>query len=643
MAQVTVTRSLLNPLITPDKTLLWESEAAFNPSVVWEDETCHMLYRALSVPLNQHGRTFPLSTVGYAVSRNGEAFSQKRQLIVPEHSYERFGCEDPRVTKIDNEYFITYTALSDWPPSARSIKVALALSDDLQTIKEKHLVTPFNAKAMTFFPEKINGKYAALLTVNTDSPPSSVCLALFDRKEDIWSAEYWTEWYANLDQHRVYLQRMNTDHVEVGATPVKTKDGWVLVYSHIQNYFHESERLFGIEAVLLDLEDPQNIIGRTTKPLFQPEAPYELHGMIPNIVFPSGAAVRGEDLLVYYGGADTVCAVASLKLERLLTLLKQAPFTNVWKFHKYLHNPVLTPKQEDVWQAQAVFNAGALHIDGKFYMMFRAMSHDNTSTIGCAVSTDGFHFDQPFHTPVYVPRMEFEMKKHVNGFSGCEDPRLTILDDKVYMFYTAYDGVAPPRVALTHITLENFRKHNWIWSEPVLISDPSHDNKNACLFPEKINGRYVILHRAAGRDIAIDFLDTLEFTETPILEKESAILPRDESWDSAKIGIAGPPMRTEKGWLLIYHGVSRFDKNYRLGYMILDINDPFNVLYRSPLPILEPEFPFEKEGVVPNVVFSCGAVIYDGTVYIQYGGADTVMAIATFPLDKLLDVPLRLD
>jgi beta-1,2-mannobiose phosphorylase / 1,2-beta-oligomannan phosphorylase len=639
MAQVTVTRSPSNPLVSPDKSLMWQSAAAFNPSVVWDGQTCHMLYRALSAPIDQHGRVFQLSTVGYAESLDGVSFSGHRQLVVPEHAFERFGCEDPRVTKIDGEYFICYTALSDWPPSARSIKVGIAFSKDLKTITEKHLVTPFNAKAMTFFPEKINGKYVALLSVNTDSPPSQLCVAVFDKKEDIWSPEYWSEWYANLDQHKLYLQRMNTDHVEVGATPVKTDAGWVLVYSHIQNYHNEAERLFGIEAVLLDLEDPRRIIGRTTQPLFQPEASYEREGMIPNIVFPSGAFAKGDDLFIYYGGADTVCAMASLKLNMLLSLLKQAPYTNIWKFHKYPYNPVLSPQPDKNWQAQAVFNAGALYEDGKFYMIFRAMSPDNTSTLGLAVSTDGFHYEQPCLDPIYVPRMDFEMKKRPNDFSGCEDPRLTKFGDRIYMFYTAYDGISPPCVALSSIKVEDFIRQNWIWTEPIAISDLTHDNKNACLFPEKINDKFVVLHRAAGRDIAIDYLDTLNFPDTQRLEKEGAIQPRDNNWDSAKIGIAGPPIKTDVGWLLIYHGVSKFDKNYRLGYMILDLNDPFHILYRSPYPILEPEYAYEKEGIVNNVVFCCGAVEKDGVVYLMYGGADKVMAMATFPINKLLEMP----
>lgn len=267
------------------------------------------------------------------------------------------------------------------------------------------------------------------------------------------------------------------------------------------------------------------------------------------------------------------------------------------------------------------------------------MSWDNTSTIGCAISNDGFNFTQLTHDPIYVPRMAFESKIRPNAFSGCEDPRLTKFGDRIYMFYTAYDGERPPQVALTSISESNFLAHNWLWSEPVLISNPSIDNKNACLFPEKINDRFVVLHRCSGQDIALDYVtDPSDLKSESFLEKEGAFSPRLDSWDSAKIGIAGPPIKTEKAWLLIYHGVSRFDKNYRLGYMLLDLNDPFHVLYRSTYPILEPQFDFEKIGIVNNVVFSCGAVEKDGLIYLYYGGADRVMCVATLATEKLLEV-----
>ena len=638
---ITVTRSPHNPLLKPNPELLWEATATFNPSVLVENNQYHLAYRALSAQQNYEGQTLNLSTIGLVSSTDGIEFNSSlhHQFIVPSKTFDRYGCEDPRLTKIDDEYFVCYTGLSAWPPNADNIKVAVAISDDLRTIKAKHLVTPFNAKAMALFPEKINGQYVAVLTVNTDRPPAHVAIAKFDRKEQIWDPDFWRDWYQHLEEHILPLPRFNTDHVEVGAVPVKTHEGWVLIYSHIQHYLTPQKRVFGIEATLLDLTNPQKIIGRTSEPLLKPALKYELEGVINNVIFPSGATIVGDEFKIYYGAADTVGAEASVKLDVFLSLLKNSETKEVLKFHKFHGNPILTPREDQPWQAQAVFNSAALYENDQFYLLFRAMSWDHTSTIGCAVSHNGFDFTQLTHDPIYVPRMEFESKSSPKVFSGCEDPRLTKFGDLIYMFYTAYDGKNPTQVALTSIKESDFLAHNWLWAEPILISDPVIDNKNACLFPEKINDKFVILHRTAGYDIAIDFVSELsDLKQGGWLEKEAAISPRPDWWDSAKIGIAGPPLKTDKGWLLIYHGVSKFDRNYRLGYMILDLDDPFNVLYRTKYPILEPQMEFEKKGIVNNVVFSCGAVEKNGLVYLYYGGADKVMCVATMKMEKLLSV-----
>ncbi|PJC42620.1 MAG: hypothetical protein CO040_03545, partial [Candidatus Pacebacteria bacterium CG_4_9_14_0_2_um_filter_36_8] len=559
-----------------------------------------------------------------------------RQLITPSEAWDYYGCEDPRVTKIDGKYLIFYTGLSEFPPNADSIKVGLAISTDLRTISAKHLVTPFNAKAMVLFPEKINNQYVAILTVNTDRPPSSVAMIKFDRLEQLWDYDFWFNWYQNLDQHVLPIIRLNTDHIEVGAAPVKTRDGWVLVYSHIQHYYEPNRRIFGIEALLLDSDDPAKIIGRTTEPFLEPELEYEVKGLIPNVVFPSGAMVRGDDLLVFYGAADTVVAMAKLKLDAFLSYLKQSPYFAVPKLTRAKENPILVPLESESWKAQAVFNTAAVLANDKVHLLYRAMSWDNTSVIGHALSDDGFVFEQIDHDPVYIPRIEFEHKTKENCFSGCEDPRITKFEDKYYMFYTAYNGSNPPQVALSSISVEDFEQQKWLWSEPILISDPNTDNKNACLFPKKINDKFVVLHRVMGHEIAIDLLNDLNFKDGTWLEKEGSISPRPGHWDSAKIGIAGPPMETEKGWLLIYHGVSEEDKNYRLGYAVLDLNDPFKVIYRSEYPILEPVEQWEKIGIVNNVVFSCGAVIKDDRLFVYYGGADRVIGVATIEVEKLL-------
>lgn len=252
-----VKRSDKNPILKPNRDQSWEAEAVFNGCPVEKGNKVYLLYRALSLP---HYHTtanakLMVSDIGIAESKDGINFSNRRRFIVSEYPWEKFGCEDPHVTNFGDKYFIFYTALADWPPRAEGIRVGLAISRDLRTIQEKHLITPFNAKAMALFPEKIGGKIHAVLTVHTDKPPAKICLASFVKESDIWSESHWQKWYQNFEKYSLPLQRRPQDHIEVGAPPIKTKYGWLLLYSYIRNYFSQGQ-LFTIEAVLLDLKNP---------------------------------------------------------------------------------------------------------------------------------------------------------------------------------------------------------------------------------------------------------------------------------------------------------------------------------------------------------------------------------------------------
>ena len=189
------------------------------------------------------------------------------------------------------------------------------MTEDFKTFK-KHQVTPFNAKAMVLFPEKIHGNFAAILTAHTDLPPSKIALAIFDKESDLWSPQYWKEWHADLNSHVIPLLRNSSDQIEAGAAPIKTKAGWLLIHSYIKNYF-SSNKVFGIEATLLDLDNPLKVIGRTDS-LLVPEKDYELHGIVPNIIFPTSAILQEDEVWVYYGAADTVGCLAKIKLDVLL-------------------------------------------------------------------------------------------------------------------------------------------------------------------------------------------------------------------------------------------------------------------------------------------------------------------------------------
>jgi predicted GH43/DUF377 family glycosyl hydrolase len=626
-----------NPILLPLKHHSWEAQEVFNGCPARDGSKIHLLYRAQSSQRSNHGVDMSVSSIGYAVNTSAKppySFKRRTQLIKPDQEWDKYGCEDPRVTKMDGKYYIFYTALSMYPFQADGIKVGVGITTDFKTV-EKYQVTTFNSKAMALFPEKINGKYAAVLTANTDRPPAKISVAFFKEEKDIWSKRYWNDWYKNLDEHALVIPKKAEDHIELGAAPIRVPEGWLLVYSYIRNYF-KGRAEFEIRAALLDAKNPQKVLGTSKSALLVPEDSYEVYGKVPNIVFPSGSFIEGDLLHVFYGGADTVCCAAKFKLSDVIEDILSTPETK-FSLKRYEKNPIIAPNPKNAWESKATYNAGAIHEEGRFHILYRAQGEDNTSVVGYASSRDGLNIDVRLDHPVYVPREDFEMMHYPNGNSGCEDPRLIRVGDKIYMFYTAFDGVKLPSVAITWIDRTDFISQRWNWAKPKLISPEHLANKNACVFPEKIKGKYAILHRLNN---GIDFhwhdsMDTLDRAD--LGEENGWAQPRPGKWDSRKIGIAGPPIKTKYGWLLLYHGISDEDGHYRLGAMLLDLENPEEILARTEDPILEPTQSYEANGQVPNVVFSCGVVLHDETIFVYYGGGDTTLNVATIPLKDLID------
>ncbi|NWF77670.1 MAG: hypothetical protein HXY36_03650 [Chloroflexi bacterium] len=336
------------------------------------------------------------------------------------------------------------------------------------------------------------------------------------------------------------------------------------------------------------------------------------------------------------------------------------------KLERFHGNPILEPQPKYWWESKATFNPGALYEAGKVHLVYRAIGDSDVSVLGYASSVDGFHIDERLDKPIYVPREPFEgagleypaathpevvyfsaedeVEEEVSyvsgggGWGGCEDPRLTRIDDRVFMTYVAFDGYSPPRVALTSIHVNDFLAKSWQWQTPVLISPPGVVDKNACILPEKINSKYVIFHRIFP-NILIDFVDDLDFDgKTRFLKGEFRIRPRPSYWDSRKVGAGAPPIKTKDGWLLIYHGIGERDPGrYKIGAMLLELKDPTRVLTRSKEPILEPEVWYENEGWKSGVIYPCGAVVIGDRLLVYYGGADRVACVASAKLDALLD------
>lgn len=623
-----------NPLLTPRREHPWEALATYNPSVVRCGEGLRMYYRALSNPAAIISPYAPQSTIGAADSADGVHFHSERQVIAPTEPWEAFGCEDPRATVFDGITYLTYTALGGFPFSADNIKVGIAISKDGEHFTERHLVTPFNAKALTFFPEKIDGEYVAILTAHTDWTEAhqrpTIAIARSKSIEDFWNPEFWNTWHASLPDHALAnLRRTDEDHIEVGAAPLKTDRGWLLIYSYIQHYYDESRRSFGVEAALLDLKDPRKVISRTY-PFMVPEEIYERYGVVKNIVFPTSALENPDGTLdLYYGGADTVCAKATI---RRLDLLEALDAGTPPAFVRAKENPVISPVKENPFESRATFNPAAFELDGSIHILYRAMGEDATSTIGYARSSDGIHIDERLSTPIYTPRADFEMKKQA-GNSGTEDPRVSVIGNYLYMVYTAYDGVSPPKGAITSLSLDDFRARRFEnWSKPLLLTPDNIDDKDLAVLPAMIEGRFLLYHRIAGR-ICADILPDLA-SGTRVSKCVEIMGPREGLWDAVKVGIAGPPIATPEGWLMLYHGVSNRSR-YRVGAALLDPSGT-TVLSRSADPIFEPIEQYEKEGEVANVVFPCGTVVRGDTIFMYYGGADKVIGVATGSLSRIL-------
>ncbi|MBI4226244.1 hypothetical protein HY612_03985 [Candidatus Roizmanbacteria bacterium] len=316
------------------------------------------------------------------------------------------------------------------------------------------------------------------------------------------------------------------------------------------------------------------------------------------------------------------------------------------RLHRHNKNPIITPRPQNAWEAFTTLNPAATYIENRVHILYRAQGYDYISTVGYAVSSDGVTIDTRLDYPIYGPSEKFEKNKtgdvnskfiSAGGYGGCEDPRITFLDGRLYMVYVAFDGWSNPRLALTSIEISDFLNQRWNWEKPVLISPPHVIDKSGCLLPEKINEKYVFLHRVFP-NILIDFVEDLNFKgENKWLKGEYKIKVRPGKWDSRKIGAGAPPLKIKDGWLLIYYGVDEKDSSkYHIGAMLLDLKDPTQVLHRTDKPILSPSKEYENNGFKPGIAYPCGAVIIKDNLFVYYGAADSVVCVAQTNLDTFL-------
>lgn len=295
-------------------------------------------------------------------------------------------------------------------------------------------------------------------------------------------------------------------------------------------------------------------------------------------------------------------------------------------FHRWTHNPLIT--LEDVpFSCNTIFNGAAVRHDGQHVLLLRVEGQQGYSFFCLARSTDGLHFavdDRPSMLPTDTgPFRVWEE-------NGIEDPRITQLNGRYYIMYTA---VSPYGCRIAVAQTDDFKTFDRI----ALASGPG--NKDGVLFPDKVNGLYARLDRPVGNGIG-----SIWISYSPDLihwgRSERVLSPRPRLWDAWRVGASVPPIRTERGWLEVYHGVKMTSAGpvYRAGTVMLDLDNPARILGRCLSPVLAPREDYERIGDVGNVVFASGAVVEDdGEVKLYYGAADTSICVATCQVEELIE------
>jgi predicted GH43/DUF377 family glycosyl hydrolase len=334
--------------------------------------------------------------------------------------------------------------------------------------------------------------------------------------------------------------------------------------------------------------------------------------------------------------------------------------TKEGQLERYRDNPVLAPIAEHAWESQAVFNPAAFVHEGKIHLLYRAVGEDGVSRIGYAVSDDGFHFMRR-DTPAYDPSQE-SLKRAATGrglptqagtlsyatltydtstygsgggWGGSEDPRAVIIDGQVCMTFTSFEGWQNVRMMLSCLDLTDLSAGIFSWKKGIYLSPPGEVQKNWVLFPEKVRGKYVLLHNIYPT-IEIAYFDQHQIQDGSYIKSRFNRHARPGKWDTWMRGAGAPPLKTKHGWLLLYHAVDEKEpQKYKVGALLLDLKDPKKVLGRLPHPILEPDAWYENDWK-PGVVYASGAVIFGDDLIVYYGGGDKYIAAARMDLETLL-------
>ena len=294
---------------------------------------------------------------------------------------------------------------------------------------------------------------------------------------------------------------------------------------------------------------------------------------------------------------------------------------------RYSNNPILT-KGDVPFQVNSIFNPGAIKFNNEYLLLCRVELPIGRSAFVLARSSDGINFEVGSEA-CFTPEDHGRYYEFVEW--GIEDARIVKLEDKFYITYTGYSKFNPLVMLAETDDFVNFKPLG-------PVSEPS--NKDAALFPEKIGDYYWKVDRPSGEDKCDIWInkspDLIHWGGYRAIAQKTL-----GTWEADKIGGSTPPIKTDRGWLMLYHGVRGFGISslYKLGVMLLDLKSPWKVIGRSREPILMPDLEYERVGDVPNVIFSNGWIAEDdGSIKIYYSGADTNICLAETTVDYLLSV-----
>lgn len=502
--------------------------------------------------------------------------------------------------------FLTYTLTDNLQ------RIYVAASKDGKHFKERGSI-------------KASGN-ASILTLRQEKKDVLVLMCGIDTVDMYISSNSGHSWKQNV--HGLYTDILDTTCIFECATNYK---------DHILIHYSRKTSTHGIHSILVDNPNIHHVLWKSDTTLWDIDTSEETR--LLDIVY-----------------THTHLAIYTVNHYHLITeIILPYPLSSVHKRHTHTYltrheqNPILEPRDGHGWEQEAAFNPAAVIDDtGVIHMFYRAIGTDGVSRVGHALSEDGYTFTERYPYPVYAvgdqthhtgPR---SYAPHIypsgGSWGGCEDPRIVRIDDHIYMTYVSFGGWNSIRMALTSLSLHNLKHKQWQWTRPLLLSNPKETHKNWVIFPEKIGGKYAILHGITPR-ILIEYVDSLTHIPTHI-ESERPPGPqigRIDKWDNLVRGSGPPPLKTDKGWLLFYHAIDKKEPHrYKVGAMILDYKNPTIIRYRSEDPVLSPDMYYENNGK-PGVVYASGAVIKDGTLFLYYGGADKVACVASAPLNTFLD------